>query len=90
MEIRNEGWHGVRHTPGEIEAWWPKVQDWVERTKAAMAMVHPADGENWATLDIVKLRPLQGVVVPDMQQKLSMLTQWLEKLATYIDERSKL
>ena len=87
--IRNMGWD---NTPLEKEEeWWQRVQQWLDTVCARMDSIHPADCNNWRVLGDVHMRNFSGVGVgrPDMERKLSMVTQWCDKLEAYINARTR-
>ena len=88
---------GLRNTGMDItpldkeEDWWQRVQQWCETVCSRMDEIHPADRNNWYTLGDVHMRSFNGIGInrPGMQRKLSMLTQWCERLEDYINERTR-
>lgn len=80
---------GMDLTPPETEtAWWERVQAWLNTIESIMDAIHPADYNNWRTLGEVPLLTF-GNHDQDMQRRLSMLTQWCDRLERYIGDRTK-
>ena len=88
VRLRNEGWY---HTPKEKDdEWWQDVERWLQTVGNIMACIHPADSDNWRTLGNVLMRGWGiGINRPEMDRRLSMLTQWFERLEVYINERTR-
>lgn len=90
VKLRNKGFEVI--SIEEEDDWWTKVVQWKSQVVESMNRINTADGKNWATLGTVKMQTFDGIGSNryETQRMLSMVTQWFEKLESYVNERTKL
>ncbi len=85
----NEGNNDIKNDE-QAEKWWEGVTtSWLPKVKSSMAKIHPADATNWETLGSFLPKTFPNAYNPMVNHRLTILSEWLEKLQKYIDERTR-
>lgn len=73
----------------KLVSWWVKVDKWQDDVRAGLRQIHPAAPDNWKALGMMKVRQFQGVTDPTQVRLLMMLSDRMDKLETFINDRTK-
>ncbi len=88
--LLNEGIEMARGRNNDIDSWWHKVEDWRKEAHTILHQINPTEANNWNTLGDYESRSYGfGGYETHIDDKLSQLSAWLNKLERYIDAKSK-
>jgi len=73
----------------EIEKWWQRVADWRKDVRMPMGEIHASHPDNWETLGEINPKHWLGVDNAILDDYLTKLSMWQERLWSYIDNRTR-